>query len=202
MYDVIALPDGSVLVAILDVSGHGVPAALYAAILRSALHHQTAVTCDVGSIAAAMNREFASVATEGTFATCFLARLLQVQDGAELEYVSAGHDPALITTDRGDVTRLTEGHLVMGVDARQAYRTRQARLNRGDRLVLFTDGIHEVRGADRSILGRDRLAELLIRSRDLSPTEQVQAVLREVRRFQGRERFDDDITLLSACVAE
>lgn len=196
LYDIVPLADGSTLLVVIDVSGHGVPAALYTALLRTVLHHQACATSDITQIAAAMNREFASIASAGEFATCYLAKLMT--SSGTIEYLSAGHEPAILVRPNGNTETLAGNGLPLGINDKTAYQSLQARLAIGDRLFMLTDGLHEVFDGKGRPLGRARLVDLLVRTAGLRLREQLAAVIRNVRSFQGRDNFDDDVTLLCA----
>ncbi len=196
LYDIVRFTDGSTLLAVFDVSGHGVPAALYTALLRAVVRHRAAATTDLALIADAMNAGLVEVAPTDTFATCLLVRLLP-RDGA-VEYVSAGHDPAIVVTPGGPPVRLDYGGLVLGVQRRTRYEVACVELSRGSRIFMFTDGIHEASDGQMRLFGRERLAKLLAETSSLPPKDQLDAVVRDARAFQGRNRFDDDVTILCA----
>lgn len=195
LYDIVELKDGSVLLAMLDVSGHGVPAALYIALLRAVLRHQAVATVDIARIAEAMNQELCGIGGRGEFATCFLVRLRD--DGPEIEYVSAGHDPAIVVRSQGEIEQLGGSDLVLGIEPDMSYALRKATLGSGDRLFLFTDGLHEVFSPEGHPLGRERLAGLLAETSQLSIQRQLEVVVQRVRSFHGGDSFGDDVTLLA-----
>lgn len=194
LYDIIPLPDGSTLFAVIDVSGHGVGAALCTALLRTVLHHQAALTTDTTCVAGAMNRELAAIIDPGSFATCFLARITDSAD--TIEYVVAGHDPAVVIRADHRIDTLAGSDLPLGVEPTTIHQARSAELHHGDRLFIFTDGLHEAFDESGIILGRDRLAKHLLDTAHLPPQEQVDTVLNNVRAFQHSPTFDDDVTLL------
>lgn len=196
LYDIVKFEDGSTLLAVFDISGHGVPAALFTALLRAVVRHRAAATTDLALIAEAMNTGLAEVAPSDTFATCLLVRLLPSEGAAE--YVSAGHDPAIVVTPGGPPVRLDNGGLVLGVQCRVRYEVSRVELPQGSRIFMFTDGIHEAPDSQMRLFGRDRLAKLLAETSSLPPKEQLMAVVRSARSFQGHDRFDDDVTLLCA----
>lgn len=194
LYDVVELADGSTLVAVLDVSGHGVAAALYTALLRTVLRHQAAATADLARIAQQMNSELCAVSDLGEFATCFFARV--VDCSGMIEYVSAGHCPGLIAKCDGTVIQLRGDGMLLGVNAGANYDILNARMHSGDRLFLFTDGLHEVFDGEGRQFGRERLNGLLASGPNPSLADHLKAVVECVRSFQQRPRFDDDVTLL------
>lgn len=196
LYDIVKLSDGSTLLAVFDVSGHGVPAALFTALLRAVVRHHAAATTDLAIIVEAMNAGLAEVAPSDTFATCLLVRLLPSEGAAE--YVSAGHDPAVVLIPGGPPVELDHGGLVLGVQRRARYEVSRVALPRGSRILMFTDGIHEAWDGKMRLFGRERLAKLLAETSGLPPKDQLNAVVHSARTFQGRDRFDDDVTLLCA----
>ncbi len=196
LYDIVNLSDGSTLLAVFDVSGHGVPAALFTALLRTVVRHHAAQNTDLALIAGAMNLALVEVAPSGTFATCLLVRLLPSEGAAE--YVSAGHDPAIIVTPGGPPTSLRDGGLVLGVERCVRYKVSRVEVSRGSRIFIFTDGIHEASDDQARLFGRERLTRLLAETNGLSPEQQLNAVVQSAQRFQGHDRFDDDVTLLCA----
>jgi len=198
LFDVVRLSDGSLVVAVLDVSGHGVPGALYTALLRTVIRQQAASGADLRDVLRAMSEEFLGVAAEsGEFVTCFLARL-DAHDG-HVTYSGAGHEPGLLVRCDGRVEALESGGLPIGLVTQREDRVHDTRLDPGDRLFVYTDGLHEVRGDRTELFGRQRLTEVLVRTRNMCPQEQVIAVTEAVREFTGGRAFDDDVTLV--CVS-
>jgi sigma-B regulation protein RsbU (phosphoserine phosphatase) len=195
LYDVIGLKDGSILLAVLDVSGHGVPAALYTALLRTILRHHADAVVDVSHIARAMNDELSIITGAGEFATCFLARIRG--DSGEVDYVNAGHDPPVILRANGAVNLLAGAGLPLGVKAGTRYETLKSTLGPADRLLIFTDGLHEVFDARGRLMGRQRLARLLSKTSWVPIEVQLGLVIQQVRSLQGNDEFADDVTLVA-----
>jgi sigma-B regulation protein RsbU (phosphoserine phosphatase) len=196
-HDVIELPDGSLILAILDVSGHGVPAALYTALLRTVLRHQIAAGADLNAVLRTMNEEFNAVAGgSGDFATCCLLKL-DPRAGA-LSYLNAGHEPPIIVGSTG-VTLLDQEHgPPVGVGDLAPASVCQASLEPGERLFLYSDGLHEVFDDHNKQFGRERLTQALVDTSRQPPDAQLKAVLERVRSFARQGRLTDDVTLLCA----
>ena len=187
-YDLIELADGSLLVAILDVSGHGVAAALHTALLRTVLRYESSSNADPAAVLAAMNREFATVVDSGEFATGCIVRLYPDH---RLQYASAGHDAAVIVTPHLEPRFLDEGGLALGILPEERYFAGKSHLESGSSLYLYTDGLHEFACEDGSLFGRERLVQLLVDSR-----EDPQQVTERLRELSSTGAFEDDVTLV------
>lgn len=198
LYDVIELPDGSLLLALLDVSGHGVAAALHTALLRTVLHYEARAGKSVGDIMRTMNDEFVQVvAGTGEFATCVLVRL--AANNGTGEWANAGHDPPVIVRSDSGVESLEGGGLPLGVAAGTTYDAHAISLDRDVRLVLYTDGTHEAANARGELFGRPRLFASLASASPPTPAETLRSALSEIEQYTGNRVFGDDVTLL--CLA-
>ncbi|MFQ5589620.1 MAG: PP2C family protein-serine/threonine phosphatase [Phycisphaerae bacterium] len=193
-FDIVPLRDGSALLAVVDVTGHGVPGALCTALLRSSLRHLTRATSDLAEIVRGLNRDLCDIAAAGLFATAVFVRLGR-QPGS-VQYVSAGHDPPVLTGPDGSVTVLNNADLLLGVDADATYETAGVEIVPSSRLFVFTDGIHEAMSPQGEQFGRERVSELFADMRRMPLEEQLSAVLNRVRAFRGQEDFEDDVTML------
>jgi sigma-B regulation protein RsbU (phosphoserine phosphatase) len=197
MYDIVPLPDGSVLLAVLDVCGHGVPAVLYAALLRTILRREALAAADLPRVVRAMNDELMTVVgSSGVFATCMLVRL-DPQTGA-LDYVGAGHDPGIVVRANGSTELLDGDGLPLGISGDRHELVQSAQLEFGDRLFLYTDGLHEVFDAHGERFGRRRLTTLLAETSTCPPVDQIATCVNRARVFAAGHSFLDDLTLLCA----
>lgn len=197
LFDIIELPAGGLIVAVWDVSGHGIPGALYTALLRTVLHQQIRHNHDPLALLEALNAELRSVVGDsGQFATGTIVRL--EPDQGRFQYVSAGHPPALIVGPDGARSQIAGDGLILGVAETIGATCRTLRLAHHQRLYLFTDGLFEASGPEGPQFGSDRLGELLAAATRRQPTRpgHIDQVIEYVRAFIGRDRFDDDVTLL------
>ncbi len=144
-YDFFPLPDGKWGVLIADVSGHGTPAAVVMAITHSIAHGYPGPPTPPGELLSYLNAQLARHYTGevGSFVTAFYG----IYDPAarRLEYANAGHNPPRVKhCRRGTVSSLDQvGHLPLGIDEAVSYPSYHQQLERGDRVVLYTDGITE-----------------------------------------------------------
>lgn len=195
-YDVIQREDGRILLAVGDVSGHGIPSAMYMAVLRAVLHAKAAEMASVAEIMVALNHILQHALDSYSFVTFYLAeydpqthRLLQV---------CAGHPPALaqdLATNAIEELPLA-GTFPLGISPTLELETTEAILHPGQRLILYTDGIVEQQGPGDIFFERGKFEETLRDARGF-PLEQVPEFLMErLYRFAGTRSTADDVTLL------
>jgi serine phosphatase RsbU (regulator of sigma subunit) len=157
--DAVELPDGRDLLVIADVVGKGLPAAMIAALLHAMIHAgvRGAEAADrpyeLAASITALNRYLLAFLPEGAFVT--LAALTLDGESGEMRYVNAGHPPPIVATAAGGSRFLAAGlHTPLGV-LEQPYTETTQTLERGDWLVLFTDGVTEMPGRESKMLGLD-----------------------------------------------
>jgi sigma-B regulation protein RsbU (phosphoserine phosphatase) len=195
LYDVVEAGDGSWFVAIADVSGKGVPAALLSSMLQASLRTQAANVRSPAEILRNINHLMYRSTAVQQFATFFLARV----DGERMElwFSNAGHNwPVLLR--QGDERRFLErGGLILGFQERVEFEEERVSLLPGDLVVLYTDGISEAADAAGEQFGEERLyAALSAMPRTLSAREVTERVLATLREFLDGTEAQDDITLL------
>jgi sigma-B regulation protein RsbU (phosphoserine phosphatase) len=190
-FDYFALDEDRAVIAIGDVSGKGVPAAMLMASLQAVFKNRA---IKGGLAPAALNTELNDFlvdhAKPGQFASFFCG----VCDVARstLTFSSAGQCPALLATD-GYVDRLRHGGMVLGARRAQQYVEGTVAFRPGDLLLLYTDGIIEQRNAAGDLYGEDRLVSFLRANRNLPPADLQNALLNDVLAF-GNGHQEDDIT--------
>jgi sigma-B regulation protein RsbU (phosphoserine phosphatase) len=194
-YDFLDLPGGQIGVAVADVAGKGIAAALLMSVVQASLRVIAAGgALELSELAANMNR-FLYSSTTGTnkYATFFYAQL--DARGGRLRYVNAGHNPPYLVRRTGEdihVTELTTGGTVLGLFPEMAYEDAQIDLCPGDLLVAFTDGVTEALNAGGEEFGEDRLKDLL-RGTVGSAAGEVSSTLAGTMRewIAGTEQYDD-----------
>jgi phosphoserine phosphatase RsbU/P len=190
LYDYIIADDHQVGLLIADVSGHGVPAALIASMVKLAAASQRAVAGDPARFLSGMNSALLGN-TQNQFVTAAYVHLNS--ESGELRYSAAAHPPLLLLRS-GHVTQIEKNGLMLAAFAFASYSTAVHKLEAGDRMVMYTDGILEASNAAGDFFGHEALCDLLKRTRDLSPAMAADAIVSSVRQWSGKQ--DDDLTVL------
>jgi sigma-B regulation protein RsbU (phosphoserine phosphatase) len=175
---------------IADVSGHGVPAALIASMVKLAATSQREHSAHPAKLLAGMNRTLFGN-TQSQFVTAAYV-YLDAQNG-DMHYAAAGHPPMLLLRN-GETISIEENGMVLALFSSAAYTSITKPLIKGDRLLLYTDGIIEAEDASEEQFGHERLCGLLRQSMNHSPDETADLILERVRQWSVSQ--DDDLTIL------
>ena len=187
------LDNGALLFALGDVSGKGTGAALLMTMLRASVRaHWTEPA--LAEAAARINRTVAQNVPNNKFVTFFMGRL-EPQTG-RLTYVNAGHNPPVLVRSSGDLETLVEGGMVLGLFDSAPYEQGVARLEKGDALIVFSDGVTETWNADDEEFGEARLVELLVGLRDRDASGLQSAILDALETFAAGAKATDDRTII------
>jgi len=193
-YDYIELPDGQIGLVIADVSGHGVPAAFFMAVARTNLRELAVRHTDPGECLAQTNDALCAQNPLDLFVTVFYC-ILDPKTGV-LRYANGGHNQPYVRRAAGPVDSLNgAGGLVLGAMTGVKYPTHTAQLLRGDRLVLYTDGVTEAFNPTEELYGAERLVDEVHVHGGGTPTALVERICQSVTNFAGLEPQSDDITL-------
>jgi sigma-B regulation protein RsbU (phosphoserine phosphatase) len=196
-YDAFEFGPDVIGLSIADIAGKGLPAALLMSSLQAAVRAFALDASPPQIVCASVNRLLCGQMIAGRFAT--LAYLRLDAGRGEITYANAGHNPPLIARAAGGVEALRSSGTVVGVFPEAEYRGGVVPLHRGDRLLLYTDGITESRNRDGDEFGEERLAAALTRHRHLDSRALHAAVMDEVTQF-AVDGFDDDATLVAVAV--
>ena len=211
-YDYLLLPDGNLAIAIGDVAGKGISAALLMASIQSIMRTQLAqgVPLLVGagatnghsvrqfstaSVVSQLNRQlYASTAPE-KYATFFFG--LYDEHSRVMTYTNAGHLPPLLVCG-GEASPLEVTGTVVGLFPTVSYEERTIKMCPDDMLIAYTDGITEPENAYGEEFGVDRLSESVLRNRSCEPVEIVAKVMESVKHWSSAPELPDDMTVLIA----
>ncbi len=195
-FDVLKFTDSKAALCIADVSGKGMPAALLMSNVQAAVHAFASDTITAPELCAKVNRVVSSSTGEDKFITFFYG--VVDAETSKFVYTNAGHNAGLLLRRDGSLIRLEPGGAVLGPFPSWCYKQEEIELQPGDRLLLFTDGVTELRSSTGDEFGEDRLIELLIEKRDLTAEALRDSIVEAVVSFGGGE-FQDDATLLVLC---
>jgi sigma-B regulation protein RsbU (phosphoserine phosphatase) len=202
-YDFIQLADTTLGIAIGDISGKGMPAALLMATLRAFLRGQTLHgATNLADLMATLNHLVYECSAANRYATCFYAQFHA--DTRVLEYVNAGHNAPMVLRVRDggtEVLRLDATGPVIGLIADCMYGVRRITLEPGDRFVAFTDGVSESMNAAYDEWGEDRLASALERHASSSPRALIADVMRDADAHAAGAPQHDDMTIVAALIS-
>ncbi|HEV2298066.1 MAG TPA: PP2C family protein-serine/threonine phosphatase [Candidatus Acidoferrales bacterium] len=194
-------PEGAagqvLLMVVADVAGKSVPAALLMATFQASVHSLAARPGSLDELARELNHYACDHSLSGMrFTTAFLAEW----DSAarQLRYVNAGHNAPFLRRSSGAVERLAEGGMPFGIDSGADYRSFAVRINPGDLLVIFTDGLAEAVNAPGEEYGEPRLQDRVASFASESSAAALAALMGDVDAFVGQARQHDDITCLAA----
>ncbi len=193
-FDFLPYSDGRIGLLVADVCGKGLPAAIMMSSLQARVQMLVESKPDAASALTLLNRNLAPRFPLGRFITVFYA-VLDPATGA-LEYANAGHNYPLILRSGGEVEQLRGGGMVMGLLTDIEYRSFQAQLERGDRLVLYSDGVTEAGSPSGGQFGERGLSDFLLSHAMQPSTQLIPRLAEHVRSWCGSSGFTDDFTLV------
>ena len=195
-FDVLKFSDNKAALCIADVSGKGMPAALLMSNVQAAVHAFASEGVSPSELCGKVNRVVSSSTGEDKFITFFYGVVDARRN--KLVYTNAGHDAAILLRRDGSLVRLEPGGAVLGPFPNWSYKNEEIDLRAGDRLLLFTDGVTELRSPTADEFGEQRLIELLTENAELDADSLRDRIVRTLTSFSGGE-FQDDATLLLLC---
>ncbi|MDX1592125.1 MAG: PP2C family protein-serine/threonine phosphatase, partial [Balneolaceae bacterium] len=193
--DVAKTPEDNTILAIGDVTGKGVPAALLMANLQSMLHVLLPIDISLAEATGRINNLIYQNTPPDKFITFFWA--IYMSTHKVLRYVNAGHNPPLLLRNHSDeFEELSKGGLLLGaVETMMPYEQTEVQLDPGDLLVCYTDGVNEAMNENQEEFGEERIKECILENRGKSSREVISAIIHRVREFTNQNLFDD-LTLL------
>jgi serine phosphatase RsbU (regulator of sigma subunit)/hemoglobin-like flavoprotein len=191
--DILPVEDQGLVVFLGDSMGHGVQAAMIMVATKTALHSACSETIDPAEILIRINKQLCDVA-DGTFVTGICVVLDPLRHA--LQWASAGH-PFLweYQIGKGRVIQAEASGLPLGIHSSQAYKTASLQLQKGDALVMCTDGVIEARNERGKLYGHERLANMLGQNSAARARELLDSIRSDVMSHRGRRAADDDLTL-------
>lgn len=194
-YDMFMLDENHIAVVIADVSGKGVPAALFMAITKTLIKNHTQSGLKPEEVFTTVNNILCESNEAGLFVTAWMG-ILDISRG-DLTYVNAGHNPPLVKSNNGEFEYLKgrSGLVLAGMEG-IAYKQSSIKLEIGDKLFLYTDGVTEATDKDNELYGEERLKNYLNSHIYDDVTKTLKGVKSDIDEFVGEAEQFDDLTML------
>lgn len=207
IFNVFALDEHSVGIYIVDVCGHGVPAAMIATLISQAMSPGGSLVKTVSTttksyqinsplqVLEQLDTEFPFERFNQYFTICYL--VLDLRTGS-FSYSSAGHPPILLQHHTGEITFLDVGGTIIGLgNLAPAREEERGTMHKGDRLFFYTDGIVEIENEEGEMFGVERVKELIYQQQTIPLNQTSQPIDRELEKFTSGALPADDISLLA-----
>ena len=194
-YDFHRIDDNRIGAFISDISGHGIPAAIVASMVKIAFSMLKDVADQPGQLMREMNR-ILSGHIENSFVTAGYA--LVDRDAMKLYYIRSGHEPLLLYRKKSStLEEITPAGRLIGYSWADNYEMHETTLETGDRIILYTDGFLEVYSKEREVMNFNFLKNAIIRGRELSAADLTDSLTGLLKRWRGLdEEFEDDVTIM------
>ncbi|MCY7348000.1 MAG: SpoIIE family protein phosphatase [Pyrinomonadaceae bacterium] len=193
-YDFILRHDGKMLIALGDVSGKGTAAALLMSSLHAAIHGQVAAKTSLHQTVKSVNEYLAENTPTNRFVTLFIAELDSTT--GILSYINAGHNPPLIGHLDGTIQQLDAGGFPLGILPSAEFEVGQTKLEPGESLVIYSDGVSEANNLAGDEFGMERLTQVVSKNLQASAAGLRDKVESALSTFTQTAPANDDITLV------
>ena len=194
-YDFFMVDDDHLAFVVADVSGKGVPAALFMVIGKTLIKDHTGLHNDLGEMFSEVNNILCSSNSEEMFITAFEG-VLNLKTG-ELRYVNAGHETPFICRKNGvyEPFKVKAGFVLAGMEGIR-YKSGSVQLQPGDKIFQYSDGVPEAMNRKNEQYGMQRLGKVLAQNSEKTPAELLPAIKADLDAFVGEAEQFDDITML------
>jgi sigma-B regulation protein RsbU (phosphoserine phosphatase) len=186
--------DGPLLIAVADVAGKSVPAAMLMATFQASLRALASASGTLSELVGGLNRQVCAASQAGRFTTAFLAELNPAN--GDLCYLCAGHNPPILKREDGTVERLKSDNIPLGIELKEKYKTGFTRIEPHDLLVIYTDGVTEARDESRNEFGEARLLSIIQLTGQERSALSLSNIMRTLDEFVGAAPQHDDITCM------
>ncbi len=194
-YDFFLIDDNTLCTIIADVSGKGVPAALFMAVTKTLIKSLAVSGKSTSEIISSVNRQLC----ENNDAQMFVTSIISILDlkSGRLSFTNTGHNPPYLMTG-SSVEKLDMHHgLALGILDDAPYTENTVTLARGDFLLMYTDGVTEAQNKNGAFFGSDKLESFLESRNFITSVHMTNSLLMEVKKFEGYHEQTDDIAILS-----
>jgi sigma-B regulation protein RsbU (phosphoserine phosphatase) len=195
-YDFYFIDENRLCFCVGDVSGKGVPAALFMAVTKTLIKSRSSNDFSTASILSHVNNEMSRDNVSNMFVTIFIC-ILDINTG-ELVYTNAGHNPAYLKRIDGNLERLDTLHgPIVGAVEKIEYKENKSKISCGDTILLYTDGVTEAMNEKKTLFTESRLVEFFSTYKSESVESLVDTLVKTVKKFEGKADQADDITVLA-----
>lgn len=194
-YDFYRLDDEHFALLVADVSGKGIPAAMFMMTAKTIIKDLAESGMEVSDIFTKANQKLCENNESGMFVTAWMG-ILNINTGV-LQYANAGHNPPLILNGNGEYEylRTRAGFILGGMDG-VIYKQSEITLNERGRIFLYTDGVTEATNENKQLYGEDRLIKFMNENKSIQTNEILQKIKENIDEFVGEAPQADDITML------
>ncbi|HVP37186.1 MAG TPA: SpoIIE family protein phosphatase [Terriglobales bacterium] len=199
-FDFIPIVENQIGVAIGDVAGKGIPAALIMASFRASLKAEIRNNYAIRTICFKVNNLLYESLEQGNYVTAVYG-VLDIRNRI-FTFSNAGHNPPILKRKEGKIRHLTEGGVALGVIQNSEYKERALSLRPGDIILFYTDGVTESKNESDEEFGTKRLEQIIIENSNLKARELQDKIYQEIRSFTGTESREDDLTMIIIKVLE
>ncbi|MCJ7459135.1 MAG: SpoIIE family protein phosphatase [candidate division Zixibacteria bacterium] len=199
-YDFIPIVENQIGIAIGDVSGKGIPAALIMASFRASLKAEIRNNYAIRTICFKVNNLLYESLERENYVTAVYG-VLDIKNRI-FTFSNAGHNPPVLRKKEGKIRHLTEGGLALGVIQNSEYKERVLNLKPGDIILFYTDGVTEAKNESDEEFGTKRLEKILSENPGLKAKELQDKIYQEVKDFTGNKPGEDDLTMILIKVLE
>lgn len=196
-FDIIKIDDNNILIVIADVSGKGLPAALYMAKVQALIRFASKVFTSPKDIISEVNKQIYGKFERNSFVTVSLG--LINTSTRRMKFVRAGHNPAIFAGN-GSVKFLNTRGIGLGLDKDRIFRDNldehEIHINKDNLILFYTDGLNEAMNKNKDEFGTGRIVDILKSSKHLSTNEINDLLINNVKEFSGNSEQHDDITFV------
>ncbi|MBN1879026.1 SpoIIE family protein phosphatase [bacterium] len=193
-FDFFSMSNGQPAMVIADVSGKGVPAAMLVSTFHGVLHTLTGYESSLANMVSRINSLLVTATPDNKFITA--AFIIWDTDAGEVVTLSAGHEPMILINSKGQLSTLTGGGMVLGLFEGALYTCQRTRLEPGDMLCLYTDGVTDRIDIEDRRFGVKRLEAALLGADRSTAVSVVQDIFRRLETFAGDVPPPDDQTMM------
>ncbi len=194
LFDIIMLNDHQYAFLMSDVSGHGVPAALITTMAKVLFHEHAKKNVNAGETCKLVNQQIYKLIGDLEYYLTAFFCTLNIKTGV-LNYASAGHHPGILLRNKEVISIKSKGTFI-GIFDHSKYETKEIELKKGDRLILYTDGIIEARNNKKHFYGYSRFIKLIKDNQKNSPKDFVSSLFDDLKDFGNGRPADDDRAIL------